>query len=410
MASKDYFLALDIGSAHIKALVGSVHRDGGLSLAGLFKMPSRGMRRGMVSDSAEVTGAVNQALMEVRKTYPTAHKRIFVNIGSAYARAQASRGIIAVARADYEIHHDDIARVEAAAQAVNMPPNRMIVHLINQEYIVDGVSGIKDPLGMVGNRLEVSTIIVDAFEPAVKALAKSIEIASGEVEGLIFGPLAASRSILTRNQKDLGVVLIDIGYGTASMSVYEEGSLAHLAVFPIGASNITNDLAIGLTVSIEAAEAIKCSFGSALVKDIPSRDMLDLKKIDPRARHVVSRRLVGEIVEARLTELFEMVNDELKKIGKAGRLPAGAVLVGGGAKLPGMVDLVRQELKLPVQIGSPDLAHIDIRQGEIALKVEDPEFACSLGLALWAAEHSAAPRQSYSVRSALKKISQYFMP
>src|SRR3989344_8368367 len=289
MATKHHFLALDIGSAHIKALVGTVQKDGALSLQALYKLPSRGMKRGMVNDSAEVTGAVNQALLEVRKTYPAAHKHVFVNIGSAYAKVQASRGIIAVARADYEIHHDDIARVEAAAQAVNMPPNRMIVHLINQEYVVDGVSGIKNPLGMTGNRLEVSTMIVDAFEPAVKALTKAVEVASGEVNGFIFGPLASSRSILTRNQKDLGVVLIYIGYGTTSMSVYEEGKLVHCTVFPIGASNITNDLAIGLTISIEAAETVKCSYGSALVKDISARDMLDLQKIDPRAKNVVSR-------------------------------------------------------------------------------------------------------------------------
>ena len=202
------FLALDIGSARIKALACEARRDGTLKVSSLFVMPSRGMRRGMVDDVAEVAGAVNQALVEIRKESPNAHKAIFVNIASAYVKAQTSRGIVAVSRADYQIHHDDIMRVEAAAQAMNIPPNRSVVHLINQEYIVDGITGIKDPLGMVGNRLELVSMIVDVFEPAVKSLKKAIETAGGEVEGMIFGSLASGRSVLTRNQKDLGVAIV----------------------------------------------------------------------------------------------------------------------------------------------------------------------------------------------------------
>lgn len=410
MKHNNHLLALDVGSAHIKSLVGEIKRDGTVSLISLFKMPSRGMRKGFVSDIAEATSALNQALIEVKKIYPAAHKNIFLNIGNAYAKVQASRGIVAVSRADSEIHYDDIARVEAASQAISMPANRMIVHLINQEYVVDGVSGIKNPLGMVGNRLEVQSMIVDAFEPAVKDLTRAVETASGEVAGLIFGPLASSYSVLSKNQRDLGVVLVDIGSGTTSMSVYEEGNVVYLGVFPVGASNITNDMAIGLKVSIEAAEAIKCSFGVALAKDIPARDMIDLKKLDPRARSVVSRRFVGEIIEPRLAEMFEFVNNELKRIGKAGRLPAGVVLVGGGAKLPGVIDLARQELKLPAQIGAPDLSRLDIPQGEVAMKVEDPEYACAIGLLMWAAEQNRIEKHAWSAGDIFKKIANYFMP
>lgn len=406
----NHFLALDVGSAHIKALVGEIKRDGAVSLMSLFKMPSRGIRKGLVNDLAEVTSAVNQTLVEVKKIYPAAHKNIFLNIGSAYAKVQTSRGIVAVSRADSEIHYDDIARVEAASQAISVPANRMIVHLINQEYVVDGVSGIKNPLGMVGNRLEVQSMIVDAFEPAVKTLTRAVETASGEVTGFIFGPLASSYSVLSKNQRDLGVVLVDIGAGTTSMSVYEEGNVIHLSVFPVGASNITNDLAIGLQVSIEAAEAIKCSFGTAMAKDIPSRDMIDLKKLDPRARSAVSRRFVGEIIEPRLAEMFEFVNNELKRIGKAGRLPAGVVLTGGGAKLPGAIDLARQELKLPAQIGSPDLSRLNIPQGEVAIKVEDPEYACAVGLLMWAIERNKNEKPAQAVGDIFRKIANYFMP
>jgi cell division protein FtsA len=407
--TKNQFLALDIGSVNIKALAGEINRDGVIALRALYKLPSRGMRKGMVSDAAEATAAVNQALVEIRKDFPEAHKRIFMNIGSAHAKVQPSRGIVAVSRADYQIHNDDMMRVEAAVQAVSVPPNRMIVHLINQEYMVDGIAGIKNPLGMMGNRLELQSMIVDVFEPAVKAIMKVVETASGDIEGLIFGPLASSESALSKNQKDLGVALIDIGADTSSLAVYEDGKLAHLAVIPAGSGHVTNDLAIGLKVSIEAAEAIKCSFGYAVAKDIPTREMVDLRKMDSRAKGAVPRRFIAEVIEMRLGEIFESANKELEAVGRAGRLPAGVVLVGGGAKLPGIIELARQELKLPAQIGSPDLARFAIAESDIGYKAEDPEFACALGLMMWGKEHGKEPERE-SFGAFFKKIAHYFMP
>ncbi len=405
------FLALDIGSARIKALACEARRDGTLHISSLFVMPSRGMRRGMVDDVAEVAGAVNQALVEIRKESPNAHKEIFVNIASAYVKSQTSRGIVAVSRADYQIHHDDIMRVEAAAQAMSIPPNRAVVHLINQEYIVDGITGIKDPLGMVGNRLELVSMIVDVFEPAVKSLTKAIETAGGEVGGMIFGPLASGRSVLTRNQKDLGVVVVDIGHETTSMAVYEEGKLVHVAAFPIGGANVTNDVAVGLRVSLEAAEMIKCSLGSAVAKDVPARDMIDLARVDARAKGAVPRRFVAEIIEARYAEIFEFVEAELKRIGKAGRLPAGAVLSGGGAKVAGVIERAREELRLPAQLGIPDVSRFEFAREGMMEKAEDPEFACATGLVGWGREHGEEPvGQASQALGVFRKLIDYFMP
>ncbi len=387
--SANQFLALDVGSANIKAAVGEIKKDNKLSLFSFFKMPSRGMRRGMVDDAVEVSSAINQTFNEIKKHHKDAHRRIYLNIGSAHARSQVSRGIVAVSRADYEIYQDDIARVVQASQAINLPPNRMIINAINQEYIVDGVGEIKDPLGMVGNRLEVNSLIIDAFSPAVKNIIKCVEMVGGGIKELSFGPYATSYSILSKNQKDLGVVMVDIGFGTTAMSVYEDGKLIDLAVFPVGAGHITNDLAIGLKVSIEAAEAVKLSFGSALSKDIPSREIIDLKKIDPRARNTVSKKFIAEIIEMRLVEIMEFVNNELKRINKAGKLPAGVVLAGGGAKLSGIIDLVKQELKLPAQMGTPDLSLMNLPNGELAIKAEDPESACVVGLLMLAAEKNS---------------------
>jgi cell division protein FtsA len=383
--SQQYITGLDIGSHSLKAAVGEVKNDGQLVLVKLFKTPSAGMRksRGMVDDLAEMTRALNIMFGEIKKISRTALKNIFINVGSADIHSQSSKGIVVVSRADYEIHQDDIDRAVQASQAVNLPPNRMILHAITKEFIVDNVGDIRDPLGMVGNRLEVNSLIIDAFSPSVKNLTKCVEMAGATIGGLILSPLASGRAVLSKNQKELGVVFIDIGFGTTSLCVYEGNQLVHVAIFPIGSGNITNDLAIGLKTSVEAAEAIKLTFGSVSPKGVSSRERIDLKKIDPHSRANVSPRFIADIIEVRLAEIFEFVNNELKSIGKSRQLPIGAVLVGGGSKIPGIVDLARDELELPAQIGIPDSALLEMPNGELSLQAEDPEFTCAIGLLAW---------------------------
>lgn len=410
--SSNYIVGLDVGSATIKAAVAEVSNDGKLSLHKILKMPSRGIRKGIVDDVPEVTGSINQILGEIKKEYRNAQKNIFLNTGSGQIKIHASRGIVAVSRADYEICQDDVDRVVQASQAIKLPPNRMILHSITKEYVVDGVGEISDALGMIGNRLEVNVLLVDAFSPAVKNLTKCVETNGGDVAGLIFGPLASSRSVLTKNQKELGVAVLDIGFGTTGLSVYEENKLIHAVVFPFGSGNITNDLAIGLKTSVEAAEALKFSFGAALAKDIPARETIDLKKIDSRAKGVTARRFVAEIIEVRLVEILEFINKELERIGKAGKLPAGVVLTGGGAKLPGLVDLVKQELRLPAQVGIPDVTSMEVDSGELALQTEDPEFACSLGLVMWGNDKAVTTGGGAAnpLKGLVRKALNYFMP
>lgn len=406
-------VGLDVGSSTIKAAVGELTKGDKLSLLKVFKMPSRGVRKGLVDEMVETTGAVNKVLSEIKSHYPNAHKNIFLNTGSGQIRTQQSKGIVAVSRADYEICQDDIDRVLQASQAIKLPPNRIILHSITREYVVDGVGEIKDPLGMIGNRLEASVLLVDAFSPAIKNLTKCIETNGGEVAGLIFGPLAGSRSVLTKNQKELGVVVIDIGFGTTSMAVYEENKLLYAASFPFGSGHITNDLALGLKTSVDTADAIKFSFGAAFSKDISLRETIDLSKIDPRAKGHAGRRFIAEIIEARLVEIFEHIDKELDKIGRAAKLPAGVMLIGGGSKLPGLPDLVKQELKLSAQVGIPDVSDMEVLNGELALHVEDPEFACCLGLLSWGREkmsEDGAKKVSYPIHGLVKKVIDYFMP
>ena len=306
----NYIVGLDIGSQNIKAAVAELRKDGKPYLIRVFKSPSEGIRKGTIAEVGEATRSISHVLSEVKKISKSAIKNIYLGVGSHDSKVLFSKGVAAVSRANSEIYKDDIDRVIEASRAIKDINNRMMLHLITQEFIVDGVGDIRDPIGMIGNRLEVNSLIIDAFEPAIKNITRCVEIAGGDVAGLIFSPLASSRSVLTKNQKELGVVLIDIGFGKTSISVYEENKLLHTAIFPVGSGNVTNDLAIGVKSSIVAAEMIKFSFGSALAKDVPSREMIDFKKIDPAARGTVSRRFIAEIIEMRLAEIFEFVNND----------------------------------------------------------------------------------------------------
>ena len=202
----------------------------------------------------------------------------------------------------------------------------------------------------------------------------------GGISGLVFSPLAAARAVLSRAQKELGVVLIDIGFGKTGISIYEENKLVHAAVMPIGSGNVTNDLAVGMKCSVAVAEMVKFSFGSALAKEVAARELVDLRKIDPTAKGTVTRRLIAEVIEARLAEIMEFVDGELKRFGRTRKLPAGAIIVGGGAKVPGIVELARQELHLSAQVGIPDMSAIELVGSDLHIQVEDPEFTTAIGL------------------------------
>lgn len=406
----NFIVGLDVGSHSVKAAVAEVKKDGKLSLLKVIKLPSGGIRKGSVDDIADATRTLNQVIGEIKKVAKSAIKNIYLGVGSPDIKVQSSRGIVAVSRADFEIHRDDIDRVVEASQAINLPLNRMILHSITQEFVVDGVGDIRDPLGMVGNRLEVSSLIVDAFAPAVKNATKCIEIVGGRAAGVIFSPIAVARAVLSKSQKELGVVVIDIGFGKTGMSVYEENKLVHAAVFPIGSGNLTNDLAIGMKTNIAIAEMVKFSFGIALAKEVPPRESIDLRKIDPAARGTIARRFIAEIMEVRLAEIMEFVDNELKRINKSRKLPAGAVLVGGGAKTPAIVELVKQELHLPAQVSVPDVSGLDLAGNELRSQIEDPEYAAAIGLILMAGDQINEGRRSVKEGGFLKKVLRYFIP
>ena len=397
--------ALDIGSANIKGLVVEFRKDGIFSVINVFQLPSVGLRRGVIVDIEEVTSVFRSLIVDLQKISKKAVQNIFINLNSEQVKPRLSRGTAAVARADQEIQQDDVERAIQASRAVKLSANSIILHNITREFIVDDVGDILDPVGMVGNRLEVSTLVIEAFAPHFNILTKTIERVGGKVAGVIFNPLAASQSVLTKQQKELGVLMIDFGFATTSIAVYEENKVLHVKSLPLGSINLTKDIAVGLRIPVEIAEKVKLSYGYALAKDISRKETFNLQEFDSSLKSEISKRFLAEIIEARLEEILDLVNNELKPFGRL-ELPAGAVVVGGGAKLKGLVDLVRQELKLTVQLGLPDLSRFEIVNPANYELLDDPCFVTAVGLVLLGAERS----EIKSVRKSIVDFFKNFFP
>ncbi len=378
---------LDIGSSTIKGLVVERRPDGILSVLSAFTHPSLGFRKGALVDVEAATHVLRDVSVQLRKISSQATRNVFVNVNSEQVRARLSRGITAVSRGDQEIQQEDIDRVLQASRAIKSVPNFQVLHNITREYFVDDVGDIQDALNMTGNRLEVSTLIVEIFAPHLNVLSKALERVGVSVGGVIFNPLSAARSVLSKQQKELGVLLIDLGFGTTSVVAYEEGKVTHTRSFPIGGSHITNDIAIGLKTSVDVAEKLKTMYGFALARDANRRDLIQLSEFDPTHSAEISRRFLGEIIEVRLVELFQIIYNDLKEsLGRIPQLPGGVVLTGGGVRMAGLTDLVRQEMKLSVQIGLPNFSEFDIMNPVHQEMLDNPDFAVASGLVLLSAD------------------------
>lgn len=381
MARSEVIVGLDVGTSTIQAVVGEIRAEEGKPyVLGIGQAAARGMRRGVVVDIEEAISSIREARHMAERTSGIAIEEAYVSIGGSHISSRLSRGVIAVSRADGEISEDDIGRVIAAAEAVSLSPNREILHVIPRDFTVDAERGIKDPLGMSGVRLEVDALLVEASSPVLRNLTKCIEGAGVKIRELVLGVVAASQAVLSKRQRELGVLVMDIGGGTTDLSVFEEGGILHAAILPVGAGYITNDLAIGFRTSIDVAERLKIEYGTARAADIPKKEIIRLADLSAEEEGTAPRRMVAEIIEARLEEIFDLTQKELKAIGRAGMLPAGAVLVGGGAKLPGIVDAAKERLKLPIQIGFPS------EVTGLVERVDDPSFATAVGLLLWGKE------------------------
>jgi cell division protein FtsA len=378
MSKKEIIVGLDIGSSYVRTVIAQiVPSEENLRVIGVGMAPAFGVRRGIIVDLEEIIKSISESMNLAERTAGVEAKYAITGIGGNHISSQYSKGVIAVGRADGEVVPDDISRVINAAQAISIPPNKEIIHIIPKSYSLDDQKNIRDPLGMSGVRLEVDAMIIEGSTPHIKNLNKCIEEAGLIAESFVLSPLAAAKAVLSKRQKELGVVLVDIGGGSTSVAVFEENDLLRVSVIPVGGNHITNDIAIGLRTSIDVAEKIKLEFGNASPKEIGKKENIDLSQLDSNEEGIVSRHHVAEIIEARMEEIFIMVNKELQLIGKERLLPAGAVITGGTAKLPGCVDLAKNILALPSQTGFP------VPLGGLVDKIDDPAFATVIGLILW---------------------------
>lgn len=366
-----YFFGLDVGTSVARCIVGMADPkgQGDITIVGHGTATNIGMRKGVVVHQDDVADAVTRAITEAERVSGVRIQNVTVNINGSHVTGMNSKGVVAISAVSHEIADDDRFRAEEAATVMQLPPNREIIQVFAKNYRVDGQDNIKDPVGMHGVRLEVDTHIVTASTPNLNNLTAVLEKSELGVNHFTVSSLAAAEAVLSRQQKESGTVLLDIGAGTTNIVVIEDGEVQHIAVLPIGGINITNDLAIGLKTDLGVAEKVKTEHGSL---DVPDYESITVEYEDKE--YTFARSDIHMIIEARVEELFEYVDKELRKVGKSRKLPGGVVLVGGTAKLPGIDEFAREKLELPAHIGT-----LQSFQGLVDI-VDDPMFSTAIGL------------------------------
>lgn len=369
-------VGIDIGTSKI-AICAGVLQEGHPVVLGLTKSPSSGVTRGSIVNIEETVSALSTAIVDAEQLTGSTIRSAVIGVSDPRIIATTSKGVVAVNQANSVVTEADMQRAVEAAQAVALPPNQEVIHILPRAFSVDGQEPIKDPSNMTGVRLEVDTFVIGAPTATMRNLNQAVRQAGLEIQDIIYAPLAASNTLLDNAQRESGVILIDIGASTTSIIVFEEGEIIHTAILPLGSSHITNDIAIGLRTNLHNAERIKQELAYALSSSVGADEIIDLSEFDPNEDGTTNRKYVSEIVEARLNELFSMIQEELRQIGRDGKLPAGAVFTGGGARLAGLVEAAKELLRLPASIGMP--------QGTISGmidRLDDPIYSTSVGLML----------------------------
>ncbi len=408
MSSRESIICgLDIGSSNVRVVVGQLSAENAMTVLAAVETPTEGVSKGTVTSIEDAVSSVSQSLEKAERLSGVELRSAYVGISGAHILSQDSHGVVAVGKANGEIQEDDVERVIEAAQAVATPPNYEIIHVIPRSFSVDGQANIKDPVGMSGVRLEVDAQIIQGLSGQIRNVTKCVYRTGLDINDLVLGILATSEAVLDKKQKDLGVALVNIGAHTTSVAVFEEGDVLHTAVLPVGSSHITSDIAIGLRTAIDVAENVKIDVGTVLPNTVARREGIDLENYGGPESEKVTIRTIAEITEARLEEIFDMVDAELKKIDRSGMLPAGIVLTGGGSKLHGIVEFAREQFKLPAMIGQTDIGSIVIE------KVKDQAFSTAFGLMLWGIEleksnNDKGVLQKIILKNPLDKVKGFF--
>ena len=400
---KDLIVGLDIGTSKVAALVASLGSDGALEILGMGSHASKGLKKGVVVNIEDTVTAIQRALEEAELMADCKITSAYAGIAGSHIKSFNSTGMVAVK--DREVSMQDVDRAIDTAKAVNIPTDQQILHVLRQEFIIDGQEDVREPLGMSGVRLEVKVHNVTGAVSAAQNIVKCVRRCGLEVNDLILQPLASSRAVLSEDERDLGVCLIDVGGGTTDLAIFTHGAIRHTAVIPIAGDQITNDIAMALRTPTSEAESIKIRHGVALRQLADANEMIEVPGIGDRAPRTMSRQTLAEVIEPRVDELYQLVQKVLRDSGFEDLLSSGIVLTGGSSVMQGMVELGEEIFHMPVRIGVPRYS------GGLADVVRNPRYATAVGLLLEGVaqtQQGRFSRQNGSVRAVLGRMKEWF--
>ena len=401
--NKEFIVGLDIGTTKVVALVAEITPEGGLNIIGMGSQDSRGLRKGVVVNIEETVATISRVMQEVELMADCRIKDVYTGIAGSHIRSFNSNGMVAIK--DKEVTPADIERVIETARAMPIPADQEILHILTQEFIIDDQDGIREPIGMSGFRLEVKVHIVTGAVSAAQNIVKCVRRCGLEVCDLVLQPLASSYAVLSEDEKDLGVCLVDIGGGTTDLAVWTQGAIRHTAVIPIAGDQVTNDIAMALRTPTREAEDIKRKFGCALSDLADPEDALDVAGVDDRPSRRLSQRALADVIQPRVEELYELIQAELRRAGFEEVLSSGIVLTGGASIMPGMIELGEEVFHMPVRLGIPKY------YGALADVVQNPRFATACGLLMEAQaqrKRGLKVRETSNARQVLGRMRSWF--
>ena len=404
-SDRNLLVGLDIGTSKVVAIVGEMHADGALEIIGIGSHPSRGLKKGVVVNIESTVQSIQRAVEEAELMAGCEIHSVYAGIAGSHVRSLNSHGIVAIK--DKEVVQGDVERVIDAAKAVAIPADQKILHVLPQEYIIDSQEGIRDPIGMSGVRLEAKVHIVTGADSAAQNIVKCVQRCGLAVDDIVLEQLASSYAVLTEDEKDLGVCVVDIGGGTTDIAVFGGGAIRHTAVIPIAGDQVTNDIAVSMRTPTQYAEDIKIKYACALSQLANPDETIEVPSVGDRPPRRLARQTLAEIVEPRYEELFGLIRDELRRSGLEESVATGIVLTGGSAKMEGAIELAEEVFHMPVRLGVPQFV-----SGLVEV-VNNPIHATGVGLLLYAkgnleAPRSEAPLLSGGVKSAFERMKTWF--
>ncbi|MET0280259.1 MAG: cell division protein FtsA [Steroidobacteraceae bacterium] len=379
---RSLIVGLDIGTSKVVALVGEIGMDGAIEVVGLGSHPSRGLKKGVVVNIESTVQSIQRAVEEAELMAGCEIHSVFAGIAGSHVRSLNSHGVVAIR--DREVSDIDVQHVIDAAKAVAIPADQRILHVLPQEYIIDGQEGIRDPIGMSGVRLEARVQIVTGADSAAQNIIKCVQRCGLTVEDVVLEQLASSHAVLTDDEKELGVCLVDIGGGTTDIAVFSQGAIRHTAVIPIAGDQVTNDIAVSMRTPTHYAEDIKVRYACALSQLANSDESIEVPSVGDRPARRLARQTLAEVVEPRYEELFGLIRDELRRSGFEETIAAGIVMTGGSARMEGAIDLAEEIFHVPVRLGLPQQQQVK----GLADVVQNPIYSTAVGLLLHARENS----------------------